>query len=129
MHAAHRLDHAALETAAGLALAALGESRRRTLWCSKFGKREIEGHGFRRVVRRSVELGVPVLVGISGDHAEGFPRLSPAASRRSSRRRATSAIAGLLRGKVEAAWSSPAARSTRGSDEKPNLARSPWRAS
>ena len=68
-----RLDHAALEEAAGLALAALeGESLPDLLILSKFGKREIEGHGFRQVVERAVELGVPLLVGVTADHVAGF---------------------------------------------------------
>ena len=68
-----RMDHAALEEAAGLALAALeGESRPDLLVLSKFGKREIEGHGFRQVVERAVELGVPLLVGVTADHVDGF---------------------------------------------------------
>ncbi|MBV5263410.1 DUF2478 domain-containing protein [Pinisolibacter aquiterrae] len=68
-----RMDHAALEEAAGLALAALsGETLPDLLVLSKFGKREIEGHGFRQVVERAVELGVPLLVGVTADHVEGF---------------------------------------------------------
>lgn len=68
-----RLDHAALEEAAGLALAALeGADLPDVLILSKFGKREIEGHGFRQVVERAVELGVPLLVGVTADHVEGF---------------------------------------------------------
>lgn len=68
-----RMDHAALEEAAGLALAALSaETLPDLLILSKFGKREIEGHGFRQVVEKAVELGVPLLVGVSADHVEGF---------------------------------------------------------
>mgnify|MGYP001765481541 CR=1 FL=1 len=68
-----RMDHAALEAAAGLALAALsGERLPDLLILSKFGKREIEGHGFRQVVEKAVELGVPLLVGVTADHVEGF---------------------------------------------------------
>lgn len=68
-----RMDHAALEEAAGLALAALsGESLPDLLVLSKFGKREIEGHGFRQVVEKAVELGVPLLVGVTADHVAGF---------------------------------------------------------
>jgi len=68
-----RMDHAALEEAAGLALAALSaETLPDLLILSKFGKREIEGHGFRQVVEKAVELGVPLLVGVTADHVEGF---------------------------------------------------------
>ena len=68
-----RMDHAALEEAAGLALAALdGERLPDLLVLSKFGKREIEGRGFRQVVEKAVELGVPLLVGVTADHVEGF---------------------------------------------------------
>lgn len=68
-----RMDHAALEEAAGLALAALSAERLPDLLIlSKFGKREIEGHGFRQVVEKAVELGVPLLVGVTADHVEGF---------------------------------------------------------
>jgi nucleoside-triphosphatase THEP1 len=68
-----RMDHAALEEAAGLALATLeADTLPDLLVLSKFGKREIEGHGFRQVVERAVELGVPLLVGVTADHVEGF---------------------------------------------------------
>lgn len=68
-----RMDHAALEEAAGLALAALDGARPPDLLIlSKFGKREIEGHGFRQVVEKAVERGVPLLVGVTADHVAGF---------------------------------------------------------
>lgn len=68
-----RLDHGALEEAAGLALAALDAERLPDLLIlSKFGKREIEGHGFRQVVEKAVEFGVPLLVGVTADHVAGF---------------------------------------------------------
>lgn len=68
-----RLDHGALEEAAALADHALtAEPRPDLLVLSKFGKREIEGHGFRQIVEKAVELGVPVLVGVGADHVEGF---------------------------------------------------------
>ena len=99
-----RLDHAALETAAGLALAGLdGATLPDLLVLSKFGKREIEGHGFRQVVERAVELGVPVLVGISGEHAEGFRAFAGGFETIVETPEAAEAlIAGLVRGKVEA---------------------------
>ena len=68
-----RLDHGALEEAAALAARSLdGDPLPDLLVLSKFGKREIEGHGFRQIVEKAVELGVPVLVGIGEDHLEGF---------------------------------------------------------
>lgn len=68
-----RLDHGALEEAAALAARALdGEVPPDLLVLSKFGKREIEGHGFRQIVERAVELGIPVLVGVGADHVDGF---------------------------------------------------------
>ncbi len=68
-----RMDHAALEEAAGLALAALdGERLPDLLVLSKFGKREIEGRGFRQVVEKAVERGVPLLVGVTAENVEGF---------------------------------------------------------
>ncbi|MDK9696995.1 MAG: DUF2478 domain-containing protein [Siculibacillus sp.] len=68
-----RLDHGALEEAAACAARALDASPLPDLLIlSKFGKREIEGHGFRQIVEKAVELGVPVLVGVTADHVEGF---------------------------------------------------------
>lgn len=68
-----RLDHGALEEAAALAMRALCDERLPDLLVlSKFGKREIEGHGFRQLVEKAVELGVPVLVGVGSDHVAGF---------------------------------------------------------
>jgi nucleoside-triphosphatase THEP1 len=68
-----RLDHGALEEAAALAMRALdADPLPDLLVLSKFGKREIEGHGFRQMVERAVELGVPVLVGVGSEHVAGF---------------------------------------------------------
>ena len=68
-----RLDHGALEEAAGRALGRLADGPLpELLLLSKFGKREIEGHGFRQVIERAVEAGVPVIVGVTADHVEGF---------------------------------------------------------
>lgn len=68
-----RLDHGALEEAAGLVMASLAAiPPPQALILSKFGKREIEGHGFRQVVEQAVERGVPVLVGVGVEHVEGF---------------------------------------------------------
>ncbi|WP_333824522.1 DUF2478 domain-containing protein [Pinisolibacter sp.] len=68
-----RLDHGALEEAAALAMRGLdSDPLPDLLVLSKFGKREIEGHGFRQIVERAVELGVPVLVGVGAEHVAGF---------------------------------------------------------
>lgn len=68
-----RLDHGALEEAAGLVARELeAETLPDLLILSKFGKREIEGHGFRQVVERAVELDIPVLVGVGEEHVAGF---------------------------------------------------------
>ena len=68
-----RLDHGALEEAAALAMRALCDERLPDLLVlSKFGKREIEGHGFRQIVEKAIELGVPVLVGVGSEHVAGF---------------------------------------------------------
>lgn len=62
-----RLDHGALEEAAALARAGL-TARTELMILSKFGKRESEGGGFRQAIESAVSLGVPVLLGISGEH-------------------------------------------------------------
>ena len=68
-----RLDHGALEVAAGLALRSLAAVPPPDLLVlSKFGKREIEGHGFRQLIERAVDAGVPVLVGVGEEQVEGF---------------------------------------------------------
>ncbi len=68
-----RLDHAALEDAAGRVATRLEcEPRPDLLILSKFGKREIEGHGFRQAIERAVDLGIPVVVGVTADHVDGF---------------------------------------------------------
>ena len=68
-----RLDHSALEEAAGRVAARLeAEPRPDLLILSKFGKREIEGAGFRQAIEQAVDLGIPVVVGVTSDHVEGF---------------------------------------------------------
>jgi nucleoside-triphosphatase THEP1 len=68
-----RLDHGALEEAAALAMRALCDERLPdVLVLSKFGKREVEGHGFRQIVEKAVELGIPVLVGVGSENVAGF---------------------------------------------------------
>ena len=68
-----RLDHSALEEAAGRVAARLETGPRPDLLIlSKFGKREIEGAGFRQAIERAVDLGIPIVVGVTADHVEGF---------------------------------------------------------
>jgi hypothetical protein len=66
-----RLDPASLEMAV-----ALVESRLTAgadlLIVNKFGKHEAEGRGFRAVIARAVELGVPVLVGVNALNRAAF---------------------------------------------------------
>lgn len=59
-----RLDSSALTEAVGLVDAGLSAGAD-LLILNKFGKTESSGGGFRPVIARALELGVPVLVGIS----------------------------------------------------------------
>ena len=59
-----RLDSFALETCVGLVLENLSPDRDLVV-INRFGKREAEGHGFRQVIERAMELGVPVVVGVA----------------------------------------------------------------
>lgn len=68
-----RLDPTGLEAAvgqvaAGLERAALPE----LLIVNKFGKAELSGRGFRPVIARAIELGVPVLIGLNRANLDGF---------------------------------------------------------
>ena len=68
-----RLDHAALEDAAGRALARLEAGPMPDLLIlSKFGKQEIAGRGFRQVVEKAIDREVPVLVGVGAENVPGF---------------------------------------------------------
>lgn len=66
-----RLDPAALQTAVGLVEARL-DTGTELLIINKFGKHEAEGHGFRDVIARAVDFGIPVLVGLNGLNRTAF---------------------------------------------------------
>jgi len=66
-----RLDHEALEEAAGLVDRTL-DSTIELLILNKFGKREGEGAGFRQTIAHAVALGIPVLVGLSDAERSAF---------------------------------------------------------
>jgi hypothetical protein len=65
-----RLDPQGLEEAAGLVEAGLGPQA--LLIVNKFGKTEIDGRGFRPVIARALDGGMPVLVGLNRGNLEGF---------------------------------------------------------
>lgn len=68
-----RLDAAALETAVGLAEAALAAGPRpRLVILNKFGKREVEGGGFRPLIGRALGMGLPVLTAVGQGNLDGF---------------------------------------------------------
>ncbi|MEM9344110.1 MAG: DUF2478 domain-containing protein [Pseudomonadota bacterium] len=68
-----RLDPGGLETAVGLAEAALeGDPTPRLVIVNKFGKQEVDGKGFRPLIGRALAAGVPVLVGVSAGNRDGF---------------------------------------------------------
>jgi len=62
-----RLNSAALEEIVGMVGAAV-EAGASLLIVNKFGKREVEGSGFRQVIARAMVLGVPVLVAVSREN-------------------------------------------------------------
>lgn len=67
------LDTGALEEASALMLAELDAERAPdVLILSKFGKQEISGRGFRQVVEKAIDRGVPVLVGVGEENLPGF---------------------------------------------------------
>lgn len=43
---------------------------------NKFGKHEAEGRGFRTLIARAIDLGVPVLVGLNSLNKEAFDRFA-----------------------------------------------------
>ena len=68
-----RLDVAGLEQAAGLVAAVLeADEPPRLLIVNKFGKQECEGRGFRPLIGRALERGVPVLTAVSAANHIGF---------------------------------------------------------
>lgn len=66
-----RLDPDGLERAVGLVEAAL-DGGPDLLIINKFGKQELGGRGFRPVIGRGVEAGVPVIVGMKVDMVQDF---------------------------------------------------------
>lgn len=66
-----RLDPAALETAVGLAEAAL-EAGPRLCIVNKFGKSEIDGKGFRPLIGSALVQGVPVLTSVNRANLPAF---------------------------------------------------------
>jgi nucleoside-triphosphatase THEP1 len=68
-----RLDPTGLEAAVGQVAARLEDAERPALVIvNKFGKAEIGGRGFRPVIGRALELGLPVLVGLNRANLDGF---------------------------------------------------------
>lgn len=65
-----RLDPQGLEEAVGLVEVSLGAQA--LLIVNKFGKSEIDGRGFRPVIARALDRGMPVLVGLNRDNLAGF---------------------------------------------------------
>lgn len=66
-----RLDASALETAVGLADTAL-DTEAECLIVNKFGKQEAAGSGFRPVIAKAMELGIPVIVGLGRQNWDAF---------------------------------------------------------
>jgi nucleoside-triphosphatase THEP1 len=68
-----RLDTGALEEASALMLAELDAATAPdVLILSKFGKQEIAGRGFRQVVEKAIDRGVPVVVGVGEENLPGL---------------------------------------------------------
>jgi nucleoside-triphosphatase THEP1 len=67
-----RLDPTGLEAAVGRVAAGLETAPPELLIINKFGKAEIGGRGFRPVIARALELGVPVLIGLNRANLDGF---------------------------------------------------------
>lgn len=67
-----RLDPAGLEAAAGQVAAGLETAPPELLIVNKFGTAELSGRGFRPVIGRALELGVPVLIGLNRANLDGF---------------------------------------------------------
>lgn len=70
-----RLDPQGLERAVGLTEAQL-DTTADLLILNKFGKQECEGRGFRPLIAKALERGIPVLTGLSSDKAEAFRHFS-----------------------------------------------------
>lgn len=67
-----RLDPSALEMAVAQVEATLDASVPRLLIVNKFGKHEGDGRGFRPLIGKALELGVPVLTSVSARNRDGF---------------------------------------------------------
>lgn len=71
-----RLDPTGLEAAVGRVAAGLERDLPgllpELLIVNKFGKAELAGRGFRPVIARALELGVPVLIGLNRANLDGF---------------------------------------------------------
>lgn len=67
-----RLDPTGLEAAVGQVAAGLETALPQLLIVNKFGKAELSGRGFRPVIARALELGVPVLIGLNRANLDGF---------------------------------------------------------
>ncbi|WP_424939493.1 DUF2478 domain-containing protein [Aliiroseovarius sp. S253] len=66
-----RLDASALEDAVALVSASLDQGAD-CLIINKFGKQEAEGHGFRDVIVKALDLDIPVLVGMNQLNQDAF---------------------------------------------------------
>jgi len=67
-----RLDAAAIETVAGLAIAHLDQAGGDIVVLNKFGISEAEGRGFRSLIGAAVSRGIPVMIGVSETHRDAF---------------------------------------------------------
>lgn len=67
-----RLDAGALAEAAGVAETCLTEQGADLVMLNKFGLSEAEGRGFRALIAKAIESGVPVLIGLSDTHRAAF---------------------------------------------------------
>lgn len=70
-----RLDPAGLESAVGLAEAAL-DARTRLVIVNKFGKQELDGRGFRPLIGKALAQGIPVLTGVGRSNLAAFEAFS-----------------------------------------------------
>lgn len=66
-----RLDASGLERAVGLVEASLADEPD-ILIVNKFGKQEVDGHGFRPLIGRAIAGGIPVLTAVNQGNLDGF---------------------------------------------------------
>ncbi len=76
LSSACRLDAAGLEDAVGQVAATLDAARPDLLIVNKFGTAELGGRGFRPLIGRALEDGVPVLIGLNRLNLAGFDAFS-----------------------------------------------------